>query len=339
MGRQIIQNPLNEMWITAILEIQPLGDGEYEIVWEWHMWDHLVQDISTDYPNYGVISEHPELWNINNGNVGGFHGFPHADWVHCNCVTYNPDLDLILITSRNFDEIYILDHSTSIEEAAGHTGGNYGQGGDILYRWGNPLVYNTGSESDVKMDGPHAGVWVPAGYPGEGNILIFNNRFTPVISAVYEIIPPMDEADEFIQIAGEPFGPMDPVWTYTDTFFSPIQSGAFRQPNGNTLITSSTDKLIIEVEPDGDVVWLHQYDLNFAGSISRAVKYAPDYLIPDTDILLGDINEDGMLDILDIVSMVGIILGTQPDHPAADMNVDGNIDILDVVTLVNIILA
>ncbi len=70
MGREEIDNPLNQMWSSAIFEIQPDGNGSAEVVWEWHLWDHLVQDCCPDCPNYAVISNHPELFNINNGNVG-----------------------------------------------------------------------------------------------------------------------------------------------------------------------------------------------------------------------------------------------------------------------------
>ena len=43
MGREDVENNLNQMWGTAILEIQPnLQDGTAEIVWEWHIFDHLV---------------------------------------------------------------------------------------------------------------------------------------------------------------------------------------------------------------------------------------------------------------------------------------------------------
>ncbi|SVB62297.1 uncharacterized protein METZ01_LOCUS215151, partial [marine metagenome] len=67
MGRETISNPLNQMWSTALLELNPESG---EIVWEWHIWDHLIQDYIPDLSNYGVISEHPELFNINCGAVG-----------------------------------------------------------------------------------------------------------------------------------------------------------------------------------------------------------------------------------------------------------------------------
>ena len=57
MGREEIDNPLNQMWSSAIFEISPNNSGGAEIVWEWHLWDHLVQDFCSDCPNYDNISE------------------------------------------------------------------------------------------------------------------------------------------------------------------------------------------------------------------------------------------------------------------------------------------
>ena len=125
-----------------IVEIEPDGPTGGNIVWEWHVWDHLVQDADPTKDNYGVIADHPELLDINFGDVEG------GTWLHVNAVDYNPELDQIVICARNVSEIYIIDHSTTAEEAAGHTGGNQGHGGDFLYRWGNPLVYGRGTEDD-----------------------------------------------------------------------------------------------------------------------------------------------------------------------------------------------
>ena len=63
---------------------------------------------------------------------------------------------------------------------------------------------------------------------------------------------------------------------------------------------------------------------------------------PDEMMLLGDLNGDTILDILDVVTMVGFIMGTTDLNPpydvAADMNEDDIVNVLDVVTLVNFIL-
>src|SRR5438105_1843047 len=49
----------------SLIEIKPTGKTTGEIVWEWHVWDHLIQDIDKSKPNYGEIAEHPELIDIN----------------------------------------------------------------------------------------------------------------------------------------------------------------------------------------------------------------------------------------------------------------------------------
>ena len=56
----------------------------------------------------------------------------------------------------------------------------------------------------------------------------------------------------------------------------------------------------------------------------------------------GDINQDDNIDVLDIVTLVGFILGsttpTDDEFFLSDTNADGNIDVLDVVIIVNMIL-
>ena len=66
---------------------------------------------------------------------------------------------------------------------------------------------------------------------------------------------------------------------------------------------------------------------------------APDGNYCPNTILLGDINSDGIINILDIIMTVNIILGTSSFNEAGDMNADGVIDILDIVSLVNLILS
>jgi hypothetical protein len=339
MGRETISNPLNQMWSSAILELNPESG---EIVWEWHIWDHLIQDYNPDLPNYGVISEHPQLFDINCGSVGNDAGGPqgaNGDWMHINSVNYNPILDQIIISSRLQNEIFILDHSTTSDEASGHTGGNSGNGGDFLYRWGNPQNYDRGSYENQILGWQHGVNWIDPTYPGGGNIIIYNNNHYPTEdnhSAVIEIDPPIDENNNYILLEDLAFGPETVEWMVVDEFQTPIQGGAFRLPNGNTLITQTHTATIIEVDYEGNIVWEYQY-LSTDGSpwIARAQKYSPDYLM---DLILGDLNGDGTLNILDIVILANLILSGDNSNPIGDLNQDGSYNILDIVTLINLIL-
>src|SRR5690606_15913622 len=97
-----------------------------------------------------------------------------------NAIDYNPQLDQIMISTREFSELWIIDHSTTTAEAAGHTGGRSGKGGDILYRYGNPAAYNRGTRADQKFFYQHDAQWIEPGLPGAGNILVFNNGWNRV---------------------------------------------------------------------------------------------------------------------------------------------------------------
>ena len=336
MGRQVIENALYQMWSTAILELEPESGA---IVWEWHLWDHLIQDVDAELPNYGLISEHPQLFDINCGVVGTTMGEPGGatgDWIHVNAVDYNPVLDQIVISSRRQDEIFIIDHSTTSDEAASHTGGNSGKGGDLLYRWGNPQNYDRGANADKILGIPHSVNWIPSGYPGAGHLILMNNIHDAPFAAVLEIITPIDESNNYILPGDEPYAPETWEWMYSDGFMVPLQGGAFRLPNGNTLITLAVEAEIFEVDMDGNKLWTYTYGENEADNyaIARAQKYSMDYL---DATLLGDMNSDGVLNVLDIVSLVNIIL-YGGENTAGDINQDGNINILDVVILVNLIL-
>ena len=80
-----------------------------------------------------MVSEQPELIDLNFDNQDG-----HPDWLHSNSIDYNEELDQILLSVPHFDEVWIIDHSTSTEEAKGHIGGNSAKGGDLIFRWGKP---------------------------------------------------------------------------------------------------------------------------------------------------------------------------------------------------------
>ena len=274
----------SDVWSDKIIEVKPTGPTSGEIVWEWHVWDHLIQDYNSIQPNYGDVIDHPELINLNyiNGNnetssadlehlrslgyISGSSNFrslsAEPDWTHINAISYNPQLDQIAISVREFNEIWIIDHSTSTWEAAGHSGGRRGKGGDLLYRWGNPMAYNSGKMRDQQLFAQHDVRWIEPGTKGEGNLLIFNNgRGRPGnYSSIDEIKLPLDPEGNYLKEIGKVFKPEKAYWVYTapvpTDFYVSYLSGTQRLPNGNTLICDGMSGIIFEVTYDReDVVW------------------------------------------------------------------------------------
>jgi uncharacterized protein (TIGR03437 family) len=242
----------------AVVEIKPIYPSGGQIVWEWHVWDHLVQNYAAAKNNYGDPAAHPELVDPNSS-------YPRlipAFWNHMNSIDYNPTLDQILLSVRGNSEVWVIDHSASKTEATGHSGGKYGKGGDLLYRWGNPLMYGAGKGTDEILYQQHDAQWIESGLPGAGNILIFNNgvgRPGGDASSVDEFTPAVDSSGKYTLALGSAFGPSKLTWTYmgtgTEKYFDGDISGAQRLPNGNTQICWGTHGVIEEVTAAGEIVW------------------------------------------------------------------------------------
>ena len=247
----------NQLWSERIIELKKIGKDSAEIVWEWDILDHIIQDVDSTLPNYGDVSLHPELMNINYG-----HQQNTADWLHANGIAYNADKDQIVLSCHNQSEIWVIDHSTTTQEAASHSGGAQNKGGDILYRWGNPAAYKQGHDSDRILFQQHNPHWIPNGYPDEGKIMIFNNgngRDSDYSSVEVISVPDFNDPNYGVNL---PYEPANSDWTYKDSvptnFFSRIISGANRLPNGNTLICSGVEGKFFEVTPKGEKVWQYQ---------------------------------------------------------------------------------
>jgi hypothetical protein len=234
-----------------IIEVKPTGPTSGDIVWEWHVWDHLIQDYDASKANYGVVADHPELADIN------YVQSSDQDLMHTNSIDYNAKFDQIVISVRYYNEVWVIDHSTTTEEAASHSGGNSGKGGDLLYRWGNPQAYDRGTSGDRKLYEQHDTQWVDDGLPGAGDILIFNNGVNRGYSTVDEIVPPVDANGDYYLAQGAAYGPATQTWIYNPSpaFYASHLSGADRLPNGDTLICNGESGKIWEVTPEKTTVW------------------------------------------------------------------------------------
>ncbi len=240
---------------THIIEVQQDGTGG-EIVWEWHVIDHFVQDEDDTLPNYGVISENPQLLNINvatDSQGGGPGGGGPTDWFHVNGIDYNPTLDQIVFSSRFLNEIFIIDHSTTTEEASTHTGGNSGMGGDLLYRWGKPSNYDTAG--DQIISGPvHDARWILDGRPNAGYIQVFNNEGGSGNSSTVDAIETPVSGFTYDRTPGEQYTPASYSWRHECIGDADGQSASDRMSNGNVFVNLS-QSFMYEATEDGDIVW------------------------------------------------------------------------------------
>ncbi|MGB0896724.1 MAG: arylsulfotransferase family protein [Flavobacteriaceae bacterium] len=276
--------------IDELIELQPIGTNNATLVWKWSFLDHIIQDFDATKNNYGNVGNHPELIDINYNNL-------YSDIIHLNSIDYNANLDQILISARHMSEIYIIDHSTTIAEAAGHTGGTYGKGGDLLYRWGNPLAYKQGNSNSQKLFNQHDARWVTDGYADQGKITTFNNggldgSFT---NSSIHIITPEISSGEY-QMTNATYLPEDFEWSWQgdilgDTVLEGRKSGAQSLPNGNMMICETSSGRISEIKKDGTLVWSYknptgqnttihtQYTTNPSSTnIFRGDKYPADYI-------------------------------------------------------------
>jgi len=292
MGRKLLTPPFKQLYNEQILELKPKGSNDADIVWEWNLKDHLVQDHDMTKDNYGIIKDNPQRIDVN--YIGSSSG--GANWIHINSVQYNAELDQIVLSSKHLSEIYIIDHSTTTALAATSSGGRYQKGGDILYRWGNPAVYKQGTVEDQELFGPHFPYWIGKGLKDAGKIIVFNNGTfrEPEYSEVLIFEPPAGTPGYYNYKANTAYGPANPDYFYnapviTD-FYSPFKSSAQRLPQGHTFICEGESGHFFEINEQEKIVWEYISPIGSSGILSqgedptneknivfRAIKYPANY--------------------------------------------------------------
>jgi len=219
-----------------------------ELVWQWSFKDHLIQNrdasalyyaqtIANQYYNGDVEEAFYRRADVNtHTNQGTF--APHFDWMHINAVDYNPERDEIIISSRQWSEIFVINHNTTMEEAAGSAG-------DFVWRFGSPSNYASSlqlganakavfptfqSAQYTQLWGQHHVHWlktdVPDSSTGE-HILVFDNGIARVAGgfSVAMEINPYDANGNYIKELDAGYGagfayPSDPGGTVNAMLYS-----------------------------------------------------------------------------------------------------------------------
>ena len=225
------------VWNEKIIELKPKGLHDAEIVWQWDVWDHLVQDYNPKLPNYAEVNSHPEKININ------YKASKDEDWLHFNSVTYNEERNEILISNRNFSEIFIVKHSSKSSE--------------IVFRWGNSAAYNSSTTQKQQLYLQHSAYWIPKDLKDGGKIILFNNgnsRPARQYSSVEIISPEMTSDGQYIMNEN-----IKPNWIYADTsqfnFYSKNVSNAQVLQKGHVMICEGAKGKFFELDERQNIVW------------------------------------------------------------------------------------
>lgn len=350
MGRTAGTFPSGGFWTEQIIQVRPNGATSGTVVWEWHAWDHMVQNRSASYgAPFAEPEDEPQKININYPAT-----MNNSDWLHINSVDYNADLDQIVLSSHNTNEIWIINHAIDTATAAGVEG-------DLMYRWGNPIAYSRGGPGSRRLFGQHDARWITdCTCPDRlGNIMVFNNgagRPGVDYSTVDEITPPIQPDNTYAVPAATPFLPISSTIAYQAApdpaaFSAGFISGA--EPlEEHTLICSGPWGTFFEVDSTGSIVWLyvnpvigngnvvHQGDAVPGGinsnhnSTFRCSRFAVDYaafdgrdmtpgsVLEGTDCI-GDIDGDGNVNGGDL-GLLLIAWGSS--NAAADLDGSGTVD-------------
>lgn len=257
-----------------------------DVVWEWNISDHVIQERNSGSPNFGNIKNNPQLLDM--GSISRYDWNGYESFM-INGMDYNPELDQIALSVRKMSEIIIIDHSTTTEEAAGSTGGNMGKGGDILYRWGNPQNYGRGDEDDRTLYYQHNPNWIKYG-PHKGKLICYNNglnnpntSYSSAYSTVPIFKPTRDSKGNYFIDNTSPFLPVDPEISYDKesvgiSFYSSYTSGARVLENGNVFVTQGRGGRMFEIDPVTNfMVWEYEANDPFDSYIFRTEKYSPFY--------------------------------------------------------------
>ncbi|MEY3386526.1 MAG: hypothetical protein RIR53_1337 [Bacteroidota bacterium] len=225
----------NALWSERVIEVRRTGPTTGEVVWSWSTWDHMIQDGDPTKPNFGVVSQNPNRLDINAGGT-------RADWLHANSVRYNAKRDEVMISVHNLNEIWIISRKT----------------GEIVYRYGNPQNYKSGTPQQQVLFGQHDARWLD----DDRYVMIFNNgngRFGGNSSSVDLIELPRNDDGTYRRNSNGAFEPTAPTVLFpkklTSAFYAQNVSGATALPNGNILSCLGPSGTFVESTPDGVEVW------------------------------------------------------------------------------------
>ena len=296
-------NVTNSLKYDKIVEIDGVNQT---IVWEWRFIDHLIQNVKSSVSNYGVPADNPQLFNI---QVRGDNGY--NDWQHLNGLDYYPQRDQIVFSCKHLREIFVIDHSTTTAEAASHSGGKSGKGGDFLYRWGYPSNYGKPNTSTNTFGIIHNASWaIGETYQAQntnpsdesyhayaGQITVFSNTNV----AGMTIIPPYSENSFLFDYTSESaYAPSSYNKKISISGRSTNMGCAQALANGNMIIYGGSGfNTVYERDSIGGSIW----SSNTANGCAKLARYSAAYVNGDYAEICANVD-------------IGVLIGNTPIAPS-----------------------
>ncbi len=247
--------------LEKIVQLHPTGTTTATIAWQWNLYDHLCQSTNAAGANYvSSVVNNPQLFNVNYQVTN--------DWWHMNGIDYNASLDQIVVSSHNMNEQYIIDHSTTTAQAATHSGGNSGKGGDFLYRWGNPASY--GATGTTIFNITHDAHWVPADCPKAGWLAGMNNKGVSGSQSSIDMYQPTWNGTTYTGTIGQAYLPSTYGYRHPCNGYTSNMGNSQQLPNGNMLVCLATAGKIYEIDSNGTTLWTYQG----TGTYAQAFRYS-----------------------------------------------------------------
>ncbi len=247
-----------DVWFEKIMELEPTGLNTQNVVWEWHMADHVCQNTNSANPNYvSSVPNNPQLFNLALVNK--------KDFAHLNGIDFDEVNNQIIFSCHNLNELYIIDHSTTAAEAATHVGGNSGKGGDLLYRYGRTSNYGIGGQDNINVI--HDAHLVRKG-PFKNMIGFMHNKGVSTMESCGDYIAVPRSGNGFTVTAGGTFAPT----TYTKRVKASINTsnmGSIEEyENGNIMLCSAIQGTVKEIDSLQNIIWTYQ-----TGQVAQAHRY------------------------------------------------------------------
>lgn len=260
-----------DMESEVILEVAIDGNQQPELVWKWRLIEHVVQDVDSNKVNYSEIDEARRKLDINY-----IYQDDIKDWAHFNSIAYNEEEDEIMVSSRHTSELYIVDHSISSDETSTEEG-------DFLWRWGNPIVYKSGTLADRKLYGQHDGNWMK--HSDNTQVSVFNNGDERLgeFSSLHTLQLEKEPSGEYKLSQDGKYAPSRFEWTYgnqttENVIYSFIEGGLEFISETDFLVSESSSGRMIQMDRQGEVSWVYRNPVNISVlQQNEDISFGPDY--------------------------------------------------------------